>query len=317
MSPDSGVRAGNTGSSGRVAIIAALAANLGIAASKYLAWAFTGSAAMLAEGVHSTADSGNQILLLIGGRRARRPASALHPFGYGPFRYLYAFLVALTIFLVGGLFALYEGWHKIRSPAELQDPLWAFGVLVAAIIMESFSLRTAVRESRAARNGQGWLRFVRRTRAPELAVVLMEDLGALLGLAFALVGVTLTTITNDGLWDGLATLAIGVLLVVVAVLLGVKTRSLLIGESATEDVITQIETSLLAEPGVQRVIHMRTLHLSPDELLIAAKIAVNGADTAAAVARMIDGAEQRIRTAVDLECTIYLEPDIDRRDVTP
>jgi cation diffusion facilitator family transporter len=196
-------------SGGRVAIIAALAANLGIAASKYLAWAFTGSSSMLAEGVHSTADSGNQILLLIGGKRARRPASALHPFGYGAFRYLYAFLVALTIFLVGGLFALYEGWHKLHSPAELESPAWAFGVLGIAIVLESFSLRTAVRESRAARSGRTWAEFVRHTRAPELAVVLLEDLGALLGLFFALVGVTLTTITGDSVWDSIGTLAIG------------------------------------------------------------------------------------------------------------
>jgi cation diffusion facilitator family transporter len=299
-------------SGGRVAIIAALAANLGIAASKYLAWAFTGSSSMLAEGVHSTADSGNQILLLIGGKRARRPASALHPFGYGAFRYLYAFLVALTIFLVGGLFALYEGWHKLHSPAELESPAWAFGVLGIAIVLESFSLRTAVRESRAARSGRTWAEFVRHTRAPELAVVLLEDLGALLGLFFALVGVTLTTITGDSVWDSIGTLAIGVLLISVAWVLGIETRSLLIGESATDEVVAAIERALVDEPGVQRVIHMRTMHLSPDHLLIGAKIAVNGADTAATVARTIDGAERRVRAAVELECTIYLEPDIDR-----
>jgi len=303
-------------SDGRVAIIAALAANLGIAASKYLAWAFTGSAAILAEGVHSTADSGNQILLLIGGRRARRPATSLHPFGYGPYRYLYAFLVALTIFLVGGLFALYEGSHKVGAPTELESPGWAFGVLGVAIVLETFSLRTAVRESRSARAGQTWWQFIRRTRAPDLAVVLLEDLGALIGLAFALAGVTLTTITGDGVWDGVGTVAIGVLLISVAAVLAVKTRSLLIGESATEEMVARIEAALVAEPGVQRVIHMRTMHLSPDQLLIAAKIAVNGADTAAEVARLIDGAERRVRAAVDLECTIYLEPDIDRRGVT-
>jgi cation diffusion facilitator family transporter len=311
---------GEEDSGGRVAIFAALGANLGIAASKYVAWTFTGSSSMLAEGVHSTADSGNQVLLLIGGKRAQRPATALHPFGYGPFRYLYAFLVALTIFLVGGLFALYEGWHKLHSPAELESPIWAFGVLGLAILLEGFSLRTAARESRQARAGQSWLAFVRRTRAPELAVVLLEDLGALLGLALALVGVTLTTITGNGVWDGLSTVAIGLLLIAIAGLLGYETRSLLIGESATEDMIARIEASIVAEPGVHRVIHMRTMHLSPDQLLIAAKIAVDGAETAAAVARMIDGAERRVRSALDLECLIYLEPDIDRgpeADSTP
>jgi cation diffusion facilitator family transporter len=300
------------GDGSRVAIFAALAANLGIAASKFVAWAVTGSSSMLAEGVHSTADSGNQLLLLIGGKRAQRPASRLHPFGHGPFRYLYAFLVALTIFLVGGLFALYEGWHKIRTPAELESPVWAFGVLGVAIVLESFSLRTAVRQASRHRHGLSWLQFIRRTRAPELAVVLLEDLGALLGLALALAGVALTTLTKDSLWDGLGTMAIGVLLVAVAAILGLETRSLLIGEAATEDVLERIEAALVEEPGVHRVIHMRTMHLSPDELLVAAKIAVDGADTAADVAKTIDGAEKRVRAAVDLECTIYLEPDLDR-----
>jgi len=301
-------------STGRVAVIAALLANLGVAASKFLAWTFTGSSSMLAEGVHSVADSGNQVLLLIGGKRAKQPPTALHPFGYGPFRYLYAFLVALTIFLVGGLFALYEGWHKLHSPTELESPLWAFSVLGVAIVLESVSLRTAVRESKGPRKGQTWLEFIRRTKAPELAVVLLEDLGALLGLGFALIGVALTTITGNGAWDGIATLAIGLLLVSIAIMLGMETRSLLIGESATEEVQARIKAALLAEPGVKRVIHLRTMHLSPDHLLITGKIAINGSDPGAAIARTIDSAERRIRAAVDLTCTIYLEPDIDRGD---
>lgn len=298
--------------SGRLAIFAALAANLGIAVSKFLAFAFTGSSAMLAEGVHSTADSCNQVLLLVGGRRAKRPASRLHPFGYGPFRYLYAFMVALIIFLAGGLFALYEGWHKMRGGEELESPLWAFAVLGVAIVLESLSLRTAVRESRAPRGDLSYLQFVRRTRAPDLAVVLLEDFAALVGLVLALVGVTLTVITGDGVWDGVATIGIGLLLITVAALLGAETRSLLIGESATDDVLVLIENAVLAEPRVHRVIHLRTMHLGPDELLVAAKIALTGTDTAAQVADTIDGAEARVRAAVDLRCTIYLEPDIDR-----
>jgi len=301
---------GNSG--GRVAVIAALLANLGVAVSKFVAWAFTGSSAMLAEGVHSVADSGNQVLLLIGGKRAQRPPTPLHPFGYGPFRYLYAFLVALTIFLVGGLFALYEGWHKLHSPTELESPLWAFSVLGVAIVLESVSLRTAVRESKGPRKGQTWLEFIRRTKAPELAVVLLEDLGALLGLGFALLGITLTTITDNGVWDGIGTLAIGMLLIAIAVMLGMETRSLLIGEAATEEVQARITAALVAEPGIRRVIHLRTMHLAPDQLLITAKIAVNGTDPGAAIARTIDNAERRVREAVDLKCTIYLEPDIDR-----
>ncbi|HEY0638472.1 MAG TPA: cation diffusion facilitator family transporter [Pseudonocardiaceae bacterium] len=299
-------------SGGRAAILAALGANLGIAASKFVAFAVTGSSAMLAEGVHSAADSCNQLLLLLGGRRARRPASRLHPFGHGAYRYLYAFLVALIIFLAGGLFALYEGYHKMRGGEELESPAWAFGVLGIAILLEGFSLRTAVRESRPARAGLGWLQFVRRTRAPDLAVVLLEDFAALVGLLLALAGVTLTVVTGDGVWDGAATIGIGLLLIAVAALLGAETRSLLIGESATDDVLGRIETALVAEPGVQRVIHLRTLHLGPDELLVAAKVAVTGTDTAAQVAAMIDGAERRVRDAVELRCTIYLEPDIDR-----
>ena len=294
------------------AIIAALAANVGIAISKFVAYLFTGSSSMLAEAVHSFADSSNQVLLLIGGRRAARPADEEHQFGYGANRFLYSFLVAVVIFLAGGVFAIYESWHKFADPHPLEDPIWAFGVLGVSIGLESFSLRTAVKESKQRRRSLSWVQFVRRTKAPELVVVLLEDLGALVGLTFALAGVTLAVLTGDGRWDAVGTLAIGILLVVIAVVLARQTSSLLVNEAADPVMVDAIRTALAAEPGIGRVIHLRTAHLGPDDLLVGAKIAVEPTATAADVARTIDGAEQRVRAAVPYDCTIYLEPDVDR-----
>ncbi len=296
--------------SGTRAIIAALGANLGIAASKFVAFAFTGSSSMLAESVHSVADSGNQALLLLGNKRARRGASERHPFGYGRERYIYAFIVSIVLFSVGGLFAIYEGYHKISHPEELTSWHWAVGVLVLAIGLESFSFRTAIVESNPLRNGQSWAHFIRHARAPELPVVLLEDLAALLGLVLALVAVVLSVLTGDGLWDGIGTVLIGVLLVCVAVVLAIETKSLLIGESATAADTDKIHNALIEDPAVERIIHMKTLHLGPDELLVAAKIAVHHDDSAADVARAIDNAEERIRKVVPTARVIYLEPDI-------
>jgi cation diffusion facilitator family transporter len=294
------------------AIIAALGANVGIAVSKFVAYLFTGSSAMLAEAVHSFADSSNQVLLLIGGRRAARPPDEEHPFGHGAARFLYAFLVAVVIFLAGGVFAIYEAWHKFADPHPLEEPVWAFGVLIVSIGLESFSLRTAVKESRERRGSLSWIQFVRRTKAPELVVVLLEDLGALIGLMFALVGVTLAVLTGDGRWDAVGTLAIGILLVLIAMVLARQTSSLLVNEAADPVMVERIRAALAEEPGVERVIHLRTAHLGPDELLVGAKIAVDGSAKAAEVARTIDGAEERVRAAVPYECVIYLEPDLYR-----
>jgi len=297
---------------GTRAVLAALAANLGIAVSKFVAFAFTGSSAMLAESIHSLADSGNQGLLLLGGRRARRPVTAEHPFGYGRERYFYAFVVALVLFSLGSLFALYEGVAKIASPHPVESPVWAFGVLGAAMVLEAASFRTAVREANKLRAGQSWAAYVRRAKSPELPVVLLEDSGALLGLVFALFGVGLTELTGDPVWDGVGTVAIGVLLGVIAVVLAVETKSLLLGESASRDAVRRIADALVAGPEVDRVIHLKTMHLGPDELLVAAKIAVRHDDTAAEVARGIDAAERRVRAAEPLARVIYLEPDLDR-----
>jgi len=298
---------------GTRAIVAALAANIGIAVTKFGAYLLTSSSSMLAESIHSLADSGNQALLLIGGRRSQRTATPEHPFGYGRERYVYAFLVAVVLFSVGGLFALYEGFHKIRHPEPIDSWKWVpIAVLLVAIGLESFSFRTAITESNHTRGDQSWVAFIRRAKAPELPVVLLEDFAALIGLAFAFFGVVLTLLTDDGVWDGLGTVAIGLLLVSVAVVLAIETKSLLLGEGASKAAVTEIEQALLADPRVDRVIHMRTLHLGPEELLVAAKIAVHHDDTAAEVARAIDAAEARVRAAVPICRVIYLEPDIDR-----
>jgi cation diffusion facilitator family transporter len=292
------------------AIIAAFAANLGIAVSKFVAFLFTGSSALLAEAVHSVADTANQLLLLIGGRRAKQKASPLHPFGYQRFRYFYGFLVTLVIFLVGGVFALFEGYEKLHAPEPVESPIWAFAVLGVSIVLESFSLRTAVHEAQPERRGLPWLRFIRTTRSPELPVVLAEDFGALTGLFFATVGITLAVVTGDGRWDAVGTIAIGVLLVIISITLSTRMRSLLIGESADQETLQRIEAAIEAEPLIQRMIHLRTMHLGPDQLLIAAKVAFAADETVAHVADAINRAEARIREDLDDECFVFLEPDV-------
>ncbi|MEV5243240.1 cation diffusion facilitator family transporter [Streptomyces cinnamoneus] len=297
-------------SGGTKAIVAALGANLAIAAAKFVAFAFSGSSSMLAEGVHSVADSGNQALLLLGGKKAQKKASEEHPFGYGRERYIYGFLVSIVLFTIGGVFALYEGYEKIKEPHELDNWFWPVGVLVFAIIAEGFSFRTAIQESNELRGQQSWGSFIRTAKAPELPVVLLEDFGALVGLVLALGGVGLTLLTGDGIWDGIGTMCIGALLVLIALVLAAETKSLLLGEAAGPEQVARIRAAAVDGESVTSVIHMRTLHLGPEELLVAAKIAVRGEDTAAQVARAIDAAEARIREAVPIARVIYLEPDI-------
>lgn len=297
---------------GTKAIVAALVANFAIAVAKFVAWAFSGSSSMLAEGVHSLADSGNQGLLLLGGRRAKREASDEHPFGYGRERYIYSFLVAIVLFSIGGVFALYEGYEKIQHPHELTHWYWPVGVLVFAIVAEVFSFRTAIGESNQVRGSLTWVQFVRRAKAPELPVVLLEDLGALVGLVLALLGVGLTLLTGEPVWDGIGTMCIGVLLVTIAIILAAETKSLLLGESADVSELGRIREAMVDGESVTAIIHMRTLHLGPEELLVAAKIAVPGDDSAVQVARAIDAAEARVREAVPIARVIYLEPDIPR-----
>ncbi|MFD8691089.1 cation diffusion facilitator family transporter [Streptomyces sp. NPDC059651] len=297
-------------SGGTKAIVAALGANLAIAVAKFVAFLFSGSSSMLAESVHSLADSGNQGLLLLGGKKAQREATPQHPFGYGRERYIYAFLVSIVLFSVGGMFAVYEGYEKIKHPHEIEAWYWPVGVLVFAIIAEGFSFRTAIRESNETRGSLTWTQFVRRAKAPELPVVLLEDFGALIGLVLALAGVGLALGTGDGVWDGIGTLCIGILLIVIAIVLAAETKSLLLGEAAGTDQVEKIKAAVVDGDTVTGVIHMRTLHLGPEELLVAAKIAVQHDDTATEVANAINAAESRIREAVPIARVIYLEPDI-------
>jgi cation diffusion facilitator family transporter len=295
---------------GTRAIIAAFAANIGIALTKLVAALFSGSASMLAESVHSFADSGNQLLLLLGGRRSRKAADASHPFGYGRERYVYAFVVSIILFSIGGVFSLYEGVEKLTHPHELENVWLPLVVLIVAIGLESFSLRTAVKESNKVRGSQGWVAFVRHAKQPELPVVLLEDVAALTGLVFALAGVGLSVLTGDPLWDAIGTIAIGALLVVVAVILGIETKSLLVGEGASRADADKIRDAFNASSKVEALIHMKTLYLGPDELLVAAKVAFPKSTKLAEVARAIDEVEAEIRAAVPAARVIYIEPDI-------
>ncbi|MGW9022485.1 cation diffusion facilitator family transporter [Leucobacter chromiiresistens] len=295
---------------GSKAIIAALLANLGIAVTKFIAWAFSGSSSMLAEGVHSLADSGNQVLLLIGGKRAQQKADKEHPFGYGRVRYVYAFVVAIVLFSIGGVFSVYEGISKIQHPHALEVWWLPLLVLTIAIVLESFSLRTAIRESRPHKGTSSWFQFIRRSKAPELPVVLLEDMAALLGLVFAFIGVGLTVLTGNGLFDGIATVAIGALLVAVAIVLGIEVKSLLVGEGANDDDVAKIETALLKSQDVNRIIHMKTLYLGPDEFMVGAKIDIAPTKTMNEVSVIINLAERRVREAVPAARVIYIEPDV-------
>jgi cation diffusion facilitator family transporter len=305
------------------AVVAALVANTGIAITKFLAFLLTGASSMLAEAIHSVADSGNQGLLLLGGRRAERRPTDEHPFGYGRERYIYAFIVSIVLFSVGGLFALYEAYHKGHElhathghpENSLLDSRWAWVpivVLVAAIVMESLSFRTAIREAGHVKGEATYVEFVRRAKQPELPVILLEDFAALCGLVFALLGVGLALLTDNLWFDVIGTGLIGLLLVAVAIVLGIETKSLLLGEAASDVVVRRIADALAGTDGVEGVVHLRTMHLGPDELLVAAKIAVPAADTAVRVAAAIDAAEASVRAVEPIARVIYLEPDIFR-----
>lgn len=299
---------------GNKAIIAALSANLGLGVTKFIAFGLTGASSMLAEAIHSVADSGNQVLLLVGGKQAKRLEDNQHPFGYSRSRYYYAFLVAVVLFSVGGLFALYEAWHKFQHPEPIEAWKWVpITVLLVGIALESFSLRTAVVESNKVRGMASWPAFVRKSRSPELPVILLEDLGALLGLVFALFGVSLTLITHNGIWDAVGTALIGALLCIIAVVLGRETKSMLMGESATPEDVSAIRAAL-TEASLGDVIHMRTMHLGPDDVLVAAKVGVHADLTARQIADLVDAAEARIRDAVPAARLIYIETDLRHPD---
>ena len=297
-------------SGGGKAIIAALLANLGIAIAKFIGFLVSGSSSMLAESVHSLADTGNQGLLLLGGRKSRKRADDSHPFGYGRERYVYAFVVSIILFSVGGVFSIYEGIEKIQHPHELESPIVPLVILVVAMVLESFSLRTAIRESNHVRGKQSWISFIRHAKAPELPVVLLEDVAALTGLVLAFAGVGLSVITGDPIFDAIGTLAIGVLLVAVAIILGIETKSLLVGEGAGAGDFEKIRDAINSHKDVEALIHIKTLYLGPDELLVAAKLAFGKAKKLSDVAASIDDVEASIRAAVPIARVIYLEPDV-------
>ena len=296
------------------AVFAALLANLGIAVAKFVAFFFTGSSSMLSEAIHSLADSGNQVLLIIGNRRSKKKSDAHHNFGYGRRRYIYGFIVAIVLFLVGGVFSLYEGIHKFQNPEPLEDWWIAVVVLLVAIVLESFSLRTAIREANHARGGRSIPRFVKDSRQPELPVILLEDIGALCGLCFALIGVGLAVITDNGRFDAMGAMAVGLLLIVIAIFLAIEMTAMLVGESALPEEVAAIKVALESSDGVLRVIHLRTLHVGPDELLVAAKIAIAHSATGIEVAQDIDAAEAALRAAIPSAKYVFLEPDIERSD---
>jgi cation diffusion facilitator family transporter len=298
------------GEQGRKAVIAALAANLGIAVSKLVGFLITGSASMLAESIHSAADSGNQGLLLLGGARARRSADERHPFGYGRERYFWAFVVALVLFSLGGAFAIVEGIEKVRHPHHLDSAGIAIGILLVAVVLEGYSFRTAVTEANHTRGDTGWWQFIRRSKNPELPVVLLEDFGALVGLMLALTGVGLALVTDNARWDGLGTLSIGILLSCLAIVLAIEMKSLLLGEAAAGPVEDAIREAIHADADVERLIHLRTEHLGPDELLVGAKVSFDDRLTVPQLAAAIDRVEVGMREAVPAARVIYIEPDV-------
>jgi cation diffusion facilitator family transporter len=295
---------------GTRAVVAALLANLGIAAAKFIGWAVTGSSSMLAEGFHSVADSGNQAMLMLGARVARRGPDPVHPFGHGAARFFAAFLVAVVLFTLGSLFSLYEGYQKLRSPHGLETPSVALAILAVALVLEGLSLRTAVREAGPLRGEQSWWSFIRTTKKPELAVVILEDTAAELGLSLAFVGVGVAALTGNPLFDALGTLAIGVLLGVVAVVLGMEMYSLLVGEAASPQEQAAIRRTLTSIPGIAGVLQLRTMYLSPEELLVVAKVDMEPRLSASEAARVIDDAQARLREAVPSARVVYLEPDL-------
>jgi cation diffusion facilitator family transporter len=292
------------------AILAALFANLGIAIAKFVGYVFTSSSSMLAEAIHSVADTSNQALLLLGSARARKVATPDHPFGYGRERYFWSFVVALVLFMLGGLFAIYEGLHKLQEAShEVSNAEWAIGILALGILLEGYSFRTAVKESRPLKGTASWWAFIRHSRTPELPVVLLEDLGALTGLIFALVGVSTAALTGDSRWDAYATIAIGALLVVIATVLVFEMKSLIIGESAVEPMRRQIVEAIERGDRMGRVLHMRTQHIGPDQLLVAAKVELDPTLDTAGITAAIDRAQERIRKTVPIATLIYLEPE--------
>lgn len=304
-----GGRGAERGHEGK-AILAAFFANLGIAIAKVIGFLLTQSGSLLAEAAHSFADTGNQALLLLGGKRSRRKATEEFPFGFGRERYFWSFVVALVLFSLGSLFAIYEGIHKLEHPEALENPLVAYIILGVAAILEGLSLRTALKESVEAKDDLTWFEFLRKAKIPELPVVLLEDIGAQFGLLIALGAITTSELTDNPRWDGYGTLAIGGLLGIIAVFLAVEMKGLLIGEAADPSVVAKIREAMEDDEEVERIIHLRTQHLGPEELLIAAKLEFIGNPSVAELAKTIDRVESSIRHTIHVHSLIYIEPDV-------
>lgn len=296
---------------GKGAIYASFAANIGVGISKFIAFLITGASSMFAEAVHSVADSSNQLLLLRGGKQSRKQPTQAHPFGYGRAHFLYAFIVAIVLFSLGGIFALYEGIGKIRHPHAIEAPIVAYVVLAVAMLLEGFALRTALREAKSFKPAhQNWWKFLRHTKSVNHVVLMLEDSAALLGLSFAAIGISLSLITHNPVWDGISTLMIGVLLVVVAVVLFVEVKSLLIGEAVDNETEQKMRDIILSVDDVDRVVDLKTLYVGPQELFIAMKVTVGAEDSASIIAQAIDKIEARLRQEFPIAKLIYIEPDL-------
>ena len=305
-----------TGESTRV-VIAAFFANLGIAIAKFVGYGFTRSSAMLAEAIHSVADTGNQALLLLGGRLAKRHPDEEFQFGYARERYFWSFVVSLVLFSLGSLFALVEGYEKLRHPEELENIGWAFAILGLGIVFEGYAFYTAVTTSIDVKGRRTWWQFIRTSRVPELTVVLLEDLGALIGLFIAMGAIAMVTITGDPIWDGIGTVSIGLLLGAIAILLAIEMRGLLIGESARPRTYQQIRDAMLRSPHVEDVIHLRTQHFGPEQLLVGAKVAFDPGLSFGELADAINDVERRVRDVVPIAHPMYIEPDLVRAATAP
>ena len=306
---DSGSGGGH-GGHGTKAILAALVANLGIAIAKFIGFLITRSSSLLAESVHSLADTTNQGLLLLGGKQAKKSETQRHQFGFGMARYFWSFVVALVLFSLGSLFALYEGIEKLTHPHKLESPAIAIGILLVAVMLEAYSFKTAIAESKPLKGNQSWWSFIRTSKVPELPVLLLEDSGALVGLVIALTSVVLTLITDNADFDAYGTLAISALLGIIAIILIVEMKSLLMGEAATPETMAKIQSTITTSPSVRRFIHARTMHLGPEDLLVATKVELDPTLDFVGVANAIDGVESRLRAAVPEARVIYIEPAI-------
>jgi len=294
---------------GTKTIVTALIANFTIAIAKFFGFIITSSSAMLAEAVHSVADTSNQALLLLGKKRSEKQPTAMRQFGHGRERFFWAFVVSLVLFSIGSMYAIFEGIEKIRHPHEIESLWWALTILLFAMCMEAFAFQTAVKESRHYKGNHSWRSFIRRSRIPELPVVLLEDFGALMGLIFAFICVLIADTTGNTVWDGIGTLSIGILLGLIALVLAIETKSLLIGESALPEQTLNIETAITNSDHVERLIEMRTEYLGPETLLVAAKIEFKGTFSSSGISDAVDAVEENIRAAEPLAKIIYLEPD--------